>query len=151
MKKILISLLCLAVLVGIYACVNSGGGLLSGQPGETSDQGTETGAVTFQKAALEDLSGDIRNSVHLDRAEQGYDILQSGSDYYLVVYAGERPTGGYAVEITAITSGGEKTQVTVREAAPAQGAMVTQALTYPFDIVKLEKGISGSVELEFTK
>lgn len=92
MKRILISLLCLAVLAGMYACVNSGG-LLSDQPDEASDQGTETGAIAFQKAALEDLSGDIRNSVRPDRAEQGYDILQSDNGFYLVVYAGERPTG----------------------------------------------------------
>jgi hypothetical protein len=150
MKKILISLLCLAVLASMYACVNSGG-LFSGQPGETSDQGTEPGAVTFQKAALEDLSADIRNSVRLDRADQGYDILHSGADFYLVVYAGERPTGGYAVNITAITSDGGETRVTVRETVPAQDEMVTQALTYPFDIVKLEKDINGGVKLEFIK
>ncbi|MGE5495068.1 MAG: protease complex subunit PrcB family protein [Burkholderiales bacterium] len=59
--------------------------------------------------------------------------------------------GGYAVNITAITSEGGETRVTVRETVPAQGEMVTQALTYPFDIVKLEKDIRGSVKLEFIK
>ncbi len=50
----------------------------------------------------------------------------------IVVFLGERRTGGYTVEITAVESSAEGLIVTPRESAPPPGAMVTQALTQPW-------------------
>lgn len=149
MKKVIISLACVAVLVALYACVNIDLGTEAdtGQP----PSGTAGNEVAFLRVNQDELSGDIKDRIKPDEAQQGYDVLRSGSDYYFVVYAGERPTGGYGVEITGITDENGTVRVTVRETSPKPGDIVTEALTYPFDIVKLSVNISGDIRLEFVK
>lgn len=53
------------------------------------------------------------------------------------VLLGERPTGGYAVEITSVTYDDPQDRYAVRcrVTEPAPGAILTQSLTSPFDIV----------------
>lgn len=151
MKRVLVSIACVVVLAGLYACVNFGGGLLADSDPPDASETQDINETAFRRVGAEELSGDIKSKVQADKATQGYDILKSGADCYLVVYAGERPTGGYSVEITEITAVEGKTTVTVRETAPSKDAIVTQALTYPFDIAQLGAEIGGSVEIKFVK
>ncbi|MCL5981082.1 MAG: protease complex subunit PrcB family protein [Firmicutes bacterium] len=57
---------------------------------------------------------------------------------YLLVTYGERPTGGYEVEIGEVVAAAGKISVPVRFKKPAPGEIVTQALTYPYDLIELE-------------
>jgi len=59
----------------------------------------------------------------------------------VAVFLGEKPTGGYKVEITAIEEdrGKGRLRVVVREGKPPAGAMVIQALTQPYHIVRVKK------------
>jgi len=57
---------------------------------------------------------------------------------YLLVTYGEKPTGGYSVEITDIKEDDEKLIVTAYFTEPGEDEMVTQALTYPYDLAMLE-------------
>lgn len=68
-------------------------------------------------------------------AAQTYEL--EGILYLLVTY-GEKPTGGFEVEITNIVVQDEKVEVTVEFTEPGEDDMVTQALTYPYDLAMLE-------------
>jgi hypothetical protein len=57
---------------------------------------------------------------------------------YLLVTYGEKSTGGYSVEITDITEEEGKLIVTADFSEPGEDEMVTQALTYPYDLAMLE-------------
>jgi len=57
---------------------------------------------------------------------------------YLLVTYGEKPTGGYSVEITDIKEDDGKLIVTAYFTEPGEDEMVTQALTYPYDLAMLE-------------
>lgn len=57
---------------------------------------------------------------------------------YLLVTYGEKPTGGYEVEIGEIIVSADKISVPVSFRKPAPGEIVTQALTYPYDLEVLE-------------
>lgn len=63
----------------------------------------------------------------------------------VAVFAGEKPTGGYSVEIlTAQTTGSEiKNQpslvITVEYRQPKAGEFVTEAFTYPYHMIKIPK------------
>lgn len=68
-------------------------------------------------------------------------------DVYLVSL-GEQPTGGYAVEVAeAGFSGGTEWIVDVRYQRPGPGAIVTQALTYPYLVFAVPKGTPAKVRL----
>ena len=53
---------------------------------------------------------------------------------YLLVTYGEKPTGGYTVEIGEVVVAADKVSVPVSFKKPAPGDIVTQALTYPYDL-----------------
>jgi hypothetical protein len=65
----------------------------------------------------------------------------------VAVFLGERPTGGFSVEITAIRHDGNTLVVAYTETAPEPRAIVTQVVTSPFHIVKVPQH-DGPVRFE---
>ncbi len=57
---------------------------------------------------------------------------------YLLVTYGEKPTGGYEVEITEIKEEEGKLIVTAYFTEPGEDDFVSQALTYPYDLAMLD-------------
>ncbi len=66
----------------------------------------------------------------------------------VAVFAGEQPTGGYSVEILSVETSGSQTQeqlaIRVQHRQPGAGDFVTEALTYPYHIIRIPK-IDGRV------
>jgi hypothetical protein len=61
------------------------------------------------------------------------------------VFLGEEPTGGYGIEIVGAELTDSSLDVLFRETAPTPGAIVTQAFTQPFHIVRIELNGIGTV------
>jgi hypothetical protein len=74
--------------------------------------------------------------------ELGAQIRASGEGTYLVVYAGQRPTGGYSVGVAGARVEGGRVTVRVSLEDPPSDAIVTQSLTYPYEISVL-RGLSA--------
>lgn len=68
-------------------------------------------------------------------------IIDFDQEMIVAVFAGEKPTGGYRIDIPAIEEDRARQQFTVRyrETRPPAGAMATQALTQPYHLVRLKK------------
>ena len=66
--------------------------------------------------------------------ELGAEIRGPGGGTYLVAYRGERPTGGYSVGVAGARIEGDRVTVRVSLEGPPPDAMVTQNLTYPYEI-----------------
>ncbi len=96
-----------------------------------SDEGVEIVLPDQLPAEVEEWIEDSRQEL----AGQTYEL--EGVLYLLVTY-GERPTGGYDVEITDIAIQDDKVVVTAEFTEPAEDEMVTQALTYPYDLAMIE-------------
>jgi hypothetical protein len=68
----------------------------------------------------------------------------------VAVFAGEKPTGGYSVEILRVeTSDSQMKQqpsiaITVQHRQPEAGDFVTEAFTYPYHMIRIPK-IVGSI------
>jgi hypothetical protein len=62
----------------------------------------------------------------------------------VVAYQGQKPTGGYSIEITDIKRTGTVLAVTLKERRPASGSLTTQALTSPFVAVSVPRPPSGA-------
>lgn len=63
----------------------------------------------------------------------------------VAIFLGPKPTGGYGLEVRAASLEGGDLYVDVRELAPAPGAMVTQALTSPWLLLRIPRGEVGAV------
>lgn len=83
----------------------------------------------------------LLNLYNKNHMTKGIYSLIDGDYIYVLVSAGEKPTGGYSIHvdsITEVTPGTAYIHATLN--SPEEGSIVTQALTYPSAMVKFEKG-----------
>ena len=62
----------------------------------------------------------------------------------VVAYQGQKPTGGYSVEIEGIVRNGTVLAVTLAERRPASGSFTTQAITSPYAAVSIPRPPNGA-------
>jgi len=60
----------------------------------------------------------------------------------VAIFAGQRPTGGHSVVVTKVVDDGRGATVHYRVAPPPPDAMVTQALTFPYILIRLERKVT---------
>ncbi len=77
----------------------------------------------------------------------GRELLQNPGEWadkaLLVAFRGYCSTGGYGISIDALVRDGERVLVRVSEQDPPPGAIVTQAITYPYHIVQIPDELVG--------
>jgi hypothetical protein len=56
---------------------------------------------------------------------------------FVILNMGEKNTGGYSITIESVAETEKNIIINVKESSPDPGAMVTQAITYPFCVVKI--------------
>ncbi len=56
---------------------------------------------------------------------------------FIILNMGEKPTGGFSVAVDSVTELDNMVIVSVKESSPEPGAMVTQVISYPYAIVKI--------------
>ncbi|NLL57026.1 MAG: protease complex subunit PrcB family protein [Firmicutes bacterium] len=84
---------------------------------------------------------------HLKR-QRGYFVFNpkdygTGNDLYVLISAGEKPTGGYSINIDSLTLQNNTLKVVVKEQEPAAEDGVIQVITYPLVVVKMYDLIEG--------
>jgi hypothetical protein len=68
-----------------------------------------------------------------------------GQSMVVGVFAGSRPSAGFAVEITGVKTDGDRTIVEYAERQPSRDEFVAQVVTSPFHLVRLMR-TAGAVE-----
>lgn len=107
----------------------------------------------------------IYKSSYLGKSDKGFELIQTYKTYselikrleleevededffdidfsnqsILVVYLGERNTGGYSIDVSNIYWNKNNLVVETSETKPQKGEMVTMAITNPYCIVKIPK------------
>jgi hypothetical protein len=64
-------------------------------------------------------------------------VAQAKGATTVTIFAGEKPTGGYTVEVTGVDRRGGTCTVRHKVDPPPPDAMVTQALTYPSTTIRI--------------
>lgn len=62
------------------------------------------------------------------------DVQQSN---FIVLNMGEKPTGGYGITVESVVETEKNIVIKVKEITPEAGAMLTQSITYPYSVVKI--------------
>ncbi len=125
---VLLSLL----LAACSAAGNSGGDSQNQRPAEPRDlrvEGISSGAPGQGPQSPRVLASPSASSLS---KEIGVQIPDSGRGVYMISYWGEKPTGGYSLAVESARIEGDQVTVRLRLKEPPPGAMVTQALTYPY-------------------
>lgn len=105
----------------------------SGEPG----QGPRRPRVILAPSARE-LSGATRMNVP-----------NSGDGTYLAAYWGEKPTGGYSMSVQSARLEGNVVTVRLSLKEPPRGAILTQALTYPYAVAVIRGLDPGGKNFSF--
>ncbi len=65
------------------------------------------------------------------------DDYSTGEDAFVLISAGEKPTGGYLLTIKSLTFKNDSLEIIIEEKEPGVEEGVIQVITYPFAIIKL--------------
>lgn len=87
---------------------------------------------------LQGLRGEVENTT------------AEGVSTYIAVLWGEKNTGGYAVEVAGARLDGEAVEVSVSLQSPPEGAIVSQAFTYPYAVAEIPNLDPEGKEFVFT-
>lgn len=149
------------MLMGCFALILAFTGCGSEPDGNHNPPGSEASAKTdspktrvdFQVEPVDQLPEDVRK--HFDRLtaspQGGHAAIPHGSRIFLIISAGQRPTGGYQVKITEILKKGETVHIYAEETAPAKDSMVTQAITHPAAVVSIPQKDEANYEFHLKK
>jgi len=100
-------------------------------PGRATTSGE---AIDFEVVTQEE------SSIEFIKALRGFGLIREDEDYYYVyVGSGEKNTGGYDIYVSDMVQIDGQVHITVGETIPSKDDMVTQALTYPYQIVRYSK------------
>lgn len=76
----------------------------------------------------------LQNDIHLRNKISVEDVQRSN---FVILNLGEKMTGGYAVGVESVVETDKNIIITVKEISPEPDAMVSQSITYPFCVVKI--------------
>jgi len=82
----------------------------------------------------------LTTSIEALKKEKGYFLF--AEDKVLVIFMGERSTGGYSISLKDIQAQDDTLVIEVTEKSPGPNDIVTQAFTYPMLILQLEDDFS---------
>lgn len=88
----------------------------------------------FEILSLPDEIKMLQQDDNLKNKISATDIQKSN---FIILNMGEKTSGGYSIGIDTVVETEKNIVVTVKENGPAAGSMVTQALTNPFCVVKI--------------
>jgi len=101
-------------------------------------------SMNWQVVDEDGLSGEVMRWVEANRHVHGIHVLPAGDMRYLLVSWGEKPTGGYVMDVKDVAAGEEHApgviRISVELIAPGPDDNVTQALTYPYLLIELPAG-----------
>lgn len=85
----------------------------------------------------QDVPAAIASWVEANKQSFGGYARKEGDRVFLMAAMGQRPTGGFEVRIDEVLRGKEGLVAIATLSAPKAGQAVTQALTYPYDLVSI--------------
>jgi len=89
--------------------------------------------------STENLPGGLEEWYQDNYKKEGLHTTNLDGSTYLLVSAGEKPTGGYVIEKLVLTGTDQVINVRASLRVPGKDEMVTQALTYPSILVKIQE------------
>ncbi len=125
LKKIFLVTLLTLTMLFVYGCA------------EVEEEGKVV--TPLDPEEKEELPEEIKSWIEDSRDEFGGRVRVHNDLLYILVTYGEKPTGGYVVEIDEVEKRDQTLVVTAEFTEPGEDEIVTQAITYPYDLAVVEE------------
>lgn len=103
-------------------------------------------ALEFYRPDPQTLPDEIANWIELSKEIPLVQDREYMGQRYVLITEGMKPTGGYSVEVVGVYKRANILEIWVQSIEPGPDEAVTQAITYPFDLIILEE---KALELRF--
>ncbi|KEO81093.1 protease complex subunit PrcB family protein [Tumebacillus flagellatus] len=116
----------------------------------SSSSATSSSGAPIPYEVITDLSTlppNVQDTASALQGTSGAVTVDSGDSTYLLLSAGERSTGGYAITVAGVNETDVRIEVTVGLTTPAPGTMLLQAITYPQLAVRFARTVKPIVVL----
>lgn len=98
--------------------------------------------VSFEAVDYSDLPGRLKDQADYLKLSKNYKAYEYDGYVYLIASMGKRNTGGYEIEIDELyklkSSGKYIIKAVVETDSPSSGSVTTQAVTYPYSVVRFK-------------
>lgn len=106
--------------------------------------------VNFTEVTEEEMSPDIVQWVERSKQTRAVLLKESDDHLYILLTLGEKASGGYEVDVKEIKQYHDGLTIIAEETEPQKGMLVTGAMTYPYQLVKISNTYEGPVRVEYT-
>ena len=121
----------LALLIAIiFTCSACNGGEESAQEDEAAAPDLAYEIISNDQAPQK-----LSEKIQQERGEKFGFSYRNGEELYIAFGFGEKPTGGYSIQITAAKNMGNKILIEACLVAPQAGEVVSQNVSYPYLIL----------------
>lgn len=105
--------------------------------------------VEFNSVSYEEVNDDMKAWIDRSKNKEMIQIRNIKNDTYVLFTRGLKNSGGYSIEIHDITKKSEGLYFDISWKDPEKGSMVTEEITYPFVLVKLNTSYSNAASFHF--
>lgn len=110
------------------------------------NKGITVNKIAFEEVAEADLPESLKGKIETAKLQKGYIYEKKGGYFYIAIFSGEKPSGGYSIKALSIEDNEGATNIFVEETTPKKGDSVTMAITYPYTVIKAS-GITPDIAL----
>lgn len=94
----------------------------------------------FESVPLENAPQNIADIYEKNKEQYKLVVADDGNHTYIIAMMGEKRTAGYSIKVLSIEDNEEgRLKVTAELKQPSKDEMVAQVITYPVDIVRIQK------------
>jgi hypothetical protein len=143
-RRVTVAGLALTASAFAAACAGAGpsGGSDAEQRIQTVISEAHSGLATARREVIRDAAGWSRlwAEIHAGRTPAPeLPAVDFAREMLIAVATGTRPSGGFSIQVTGVTTHGDTLEVAVLERCPESDAIVTLALTQPVEVVRVAK------------
>lgn len=110
----------------------------------------DNSVINFSETVLNSFPQEIKEAIEAQMEEPITLIAKGEKDsQYILIYLGMRQSGGYSIEILSVEDIEGRISVVYREVKPKKGEMVTEALTFPLVVLKIDSPLPIDVRESF--
>jgi len=102
----------------------------------------ESNAISYSTLSFSDISGNetLTKWYNDNKATKGIHYIKDGDALYVLVSGGVKNTGGYSVKINGVMSNKpDEVYIIACVENPLSDSVVTQVITYPAELIKIDK------------
>ncbi|WP_278035831.1 protease complex subunit PrcB family protein [Flavobacterium nitratireducens] len=133
MKKSILSLVLVLMLFSCKSTTNTNGKKVLYEV--LLQQNDGGGNINFYEILTESKEIKMLQNDKKLKGKISTDDLQQSN--FVILNMGQKPTGGYAITVESVTETDKNIVIKVKEINPDSGAMLTQSITYPYTVVKI--------------